>query len=73
MTRRTRYLLIALCVAAFAVLAPLIIFYIRGITYDTNDNRYLKTGILSIESEPRSAEIILDDKSVDTTPQTYAS
>lgn len=68
MTRRTRYLLIGLCIAAFAVLAPLIIFYIRGITYDTGDNRYLKTGILSIESEPKSAEIILDDKSVDTTP-----
>jgi hypothetical protein len=68
MTRKSRYFLITICIVVFFGLAPVIVFYVRGIKYDQANNSYLPTGLLSISSEPKGAQVYLDDKAIDTTP-----
>lgn len=68
MTKRARYFLIFLCIAAFLVLAPFVVFYVKGVTYDTGDNKYLSTGILSIQTDPKNVQIFLNEELADTTP-----
>lgn len=68
MTKKIRYFLIFICIAVFFILAPLIIFYVRGISYNGSDNKILQTGILSARTEPKGVKIYLDDQLKDTTP-----
>jgi hypothetical protein len=68
MKRRTRYLFIVFGFIFFAIAAPLIVFFVGGIHYDHDSNRYEKTGIISVVSEPKKATVYLDGKEVDTTP-----
>ena len=46
----------------------MIIFYVRGVSYDSGKNAYLHTGILSVQSDPKGAQVYLDEKLTDTTP-----
>lgn len=62
MTRRTRYLLIAMCFLIFLILAPLMVMYVRGIHYDFQNRRFVSTGILTMRTDPKSVDIFLDDQ-----------
>lgn len=66
MTRKTRYLLIALGFVVFFVLAPIMVLYVRGIAYDPATNSFVKTGLLAVRSQPGSVAIFLDGKLVRT-------
>ncbi len=68
MQRRTRYLFIGLGAIFFLIVAPLIVFYVGGIRYNFGDNEYDKTGILSVETDPKKATVTLDDDHHDTSP-----
>ena len=69
MKTRTRYLFIIFGLFIFAVLGPLIVFFVSGTSYDFKNNRYVKTGILSTETDPDPfASIFLDDKLSGQTP-----
>lgn len=46
----------------FLILAPAIVLYVRGITYDFSKKTFVTTGILAIRSEPKDAGIYLNNK-----------
>lgn len=62
MTKKTRYLLLLLGFIVFIILAPVIVLYVRGITYDFNKKAFVTTGILAVRSEPKDAGIYLNNK-----------
>jgi len=62
MSKKSRYLIIAFCFVFFAIASPLIVMYVRGLSYDFENKRFVKTGILSIETEPKAVDIFLDGK-----------
>lgn len=64
MTRKARYILIAIGFCLFLILAPLMVLYVRGIVYDFQKNRFVQTGILAIRSQPSSASVSLNGKVV---------
>lgn len=68
MTLHSRFALIVLGVVVFLVAAPLIIFFARGYSYDFEYNRIVKTGALTIKTDPRGAEIFLETKPIGTAP-----
>jgi hypothetical protein len=68
MKRRTRYLFIGLGAVFFLIAAPLVVFYVGGIRYNFGDNAYDKTGILSVETDPRKATVTLDEQRSETAP-----
>ncbi len=67
MKRQTRYLFIILGLAVFLVLGPLVVLFVSGVSYDWHNSKYIRTGIISIKSDPSKAEILLDGKHVGTT------
>lgn len=68
MKRRTRYFLISLGIVFFFIVAPLIVFYVRGVRYNFTTNKYQSTGILAINTDPKNAELLQDGKAIATTP-----
>ena len=62
MTNKSRYLIILLGTLVFAVLAPLIVLYVRGITFNFQTRSFEATGIIAISSEPKTADIFLNGK-----------
>jgi len=60
MNRKTRYSLLALGFLFFLVAAPLIVLYVRGISFDFKTSTFVKTGILAVNSDPSSAAVYLD-------------
>lgn len=64
MSKRSRYLLIVLGVIVFLVLAPTIALYSAGLSYDWQNGRLVKTGILAFKVEPKNPEAKLDNKAV---------
>lgn len=62
MKSRTRYGLIALGFALFIIATPFIVMYVSGTRYDFENHAFVKTGIISIRTSPRSAKIYLNDK-----------
>ncbi|MDR3643187.1 MAG: PEGA domain-containing protein [Candidatus Doudnabacteria bacterium] len=62
MTKKTRYFLLAACVLIFLILAPLMVLYVRGISFNFNTGSFVTNGILSVRSVPNSAAIYLDGR-----------
>ena len=46
----------------FLILAPTIVLYVRGITYDFSKKAFVTTGILAMRLEPKDANIYLNNK-----------
>lgn len=67
MQKRVRYLLILLGVVCFAVLAPIVVFYVQGRNFNFESFKTQNTGILAIRSDPAGAQVWLNNKTVDTT------
>jgi hypothetical protein len=68
MKRRTRYLFIFSGLIVFLILAPIIVFYVGGINFNFSGERYVRTGILAVESEPKNATISMNGEQRETTP-----
>jgi len=62
MTKKTRYSLLLVGLIIFLILAPLIVLYVRGITYDFATKSFVKTGILGIRTSPKNVDIFLNNK-----------
>ncbi len=62
MSKKTRYFLLLIGLLLFLVLAPLIVLYVRGIAYDFTRKAFVKTGILAVRSDPKTAQIYIDGK-----------
>ncbi len=46
----------------FLIVAPVIVMYVRGITYDFNKKTFISTGIFAIRTDPQDAKIFIDKK-----------
>lgn len=68
MTLRRRIILILCGVAIFIVAAPVIILLARGYYFDFKAFRLVGTGILTVKTDPKGAEIFLNGSSSKTTP-----
>src|ERR1700722_19081275 len=66
MSKKIRYALIILGFIVFALLAPAILIYVRGLSYDFTTHRFVKTGILSLKTDPGSVSVYLNQKLVST-------
>jgi hypothetical protein len=62
MSKKSRYLLLAVGFVLFLILAPLLVMYAGGIVYNPSEHAFVKTGLLSIRSDPKSAQVFLDGK-----------
>jgi hypothetical protein len=60
MTRRSRYIILLIGFIAFLIGAPLIVLYIRGMSFDPETGKLVNTGILAVRSEPKDSAIYLD-------------
>lgn len=50
------------CIVLFIVLAPLLILYAAGYRYDFEKSDIIRTGVLTVDSDPRGATIILNNR-----------
>ena len=62
MSKKTRYFLLLIGLVLFLALAPLIVLYVRGITYDFSKKAFVKTGIMAVRSDPKTAQIYINGK-----------
>lgn len=62
MTRRTRRIIFYLFLITFIVLAPLIILYARGYSFDWEEKTIVDTGGIYLKTHPSRAEIYVNDK-----------
>lgn len=62
MSRPLRNLIFFTFFLAFAISAPLLVFYTAGYRIDWDHGRVVQTSILNISSEPRGATVVIDDK-----------
>jgi len=60
MTRKNRYVLIFVGFLFFIIASPALVLYVKGISYDFSGNKFVKTGILSLNVDPNSVNIFLD-------------
>lgn len=54
----------------FVILTPLLILYTAGYRYDLSQKKIIRTGVLTIDSQPRGATIILNGKTLKKKTQT---
>jgi hypothetical protein len=64
MSKKLRYSLIGLGCLLFAILAPAIVLYVRGLSYDYASGHFITTGILALKTDPVSVDIYLNNKLV---------
>lgn len=60
MSKKIRYLILALGFLIFCILAPLLVMYVGGWLYDADDRGFVRTGLLAMETEPKDVQIFLD-------------
>jgi hypothetical protein len=62
MSKKVRYLFLLAGFIFFLIAAPLAVFYVRGVSYDFGAKKFVATGILAVKSEPKDADIFLNNK-----------
>lgn len=62
MTKKSRYAILAVGFIFFLIAAPVIVLYVRGVSYDFKNKTFVKTGILGVRSVPDDAEIFLNGR-----------
>lgn len=67
MKKQVRHVLFVIFLGAFLITAPLVVLYTAGYRYNFGTGRVVQTGILSVGSTPRGAEILIDGRSTDAT------
>lgn len=64
MNKKLRYSLIGSGFIIFLVLAPLLVFYVKGLNYDFQNGHFVQTGIIAIKADPKDAAVFLDGNKV---------
>lgn len=67
MSKKIRYLLIAVGFAIFFILAPLIVMYVNGIHFNFVERQFETTGILSLAASPKDVDVYLNGKLIKKT------
>ena len=60
MTKKTRLIILIVCVACFFIIAPLLVFYSMGYRFDFKKIKVTETGGIYVRSFPAADEIIID-------------
>lgn len=60
MTVTHRRVLYLTFIAVFAAVAPLFLLSVQGYRYDRSSHRFLKTGLVSVDADPRPDRVYLD-------------
>lgn len=69
MTKRSRGVIFLAFLAAFLLSAPIVVLYTAGYRYNFSSGRIVQTGVLSLNSVPRGANISIDGDALrPTTP-----
>lgn len=69
MRRKYRRIYAFSLILVFIIIAPLLVLYASGFRYDFSEKKIIKTGVLSVESDPRGAIITLNgEKTNNKTP-----
>jgi hypothetical protein len=68
MNKKIRYSIIIFGFLIFFTLSPIIVFYVRGLTPNFKEQTYEETGIITVQSDPKNAKILINDEIKDTTP-----
>lgn len=61
MTKKTRLIILLICIALFIFITPGIIFYSLGYRYDFKNNETVATGGIYIKAEPLGSDIIINN------------
>lgn len=72
MTKTTRRIIFYFLCAAFLVLTPVIILYSKGLTFDWENRRIVKTGGLFVKSTPPKADIFLNGEKENQAPYFFS-
>ncbi|MBU0707391.1 PEGA domain-containing protein [Patescibacteria group bacterium] len=74
MTRQTRKIILTLFIALFFIVAPILMYYTAGYRYDWGRKKIIKTGVISVETQPHGAQVILNGQKLGKkTPTTIAN
>ena len=68
MKRTTRYSLIVFGIFVFLVMAPLLILYVSGTTFNFDGTGASATGIFDAKSNPSNAQVLIDGEEHSNTP-----
>lgn len=68
LSRRTRLTIMLSLIGAFCILAPIIVMYARGYTFDFPTHKIIHGGALSIETNPTNVNIFINDIQMKTSP-----
>lgn len=68
MTRRVRRLILYSAILLFFLIAPAVIFYAWGYSFDWQNKKPVLTGGISLKTDPAKAEVFLNDKLQKQTP-----
>jgi hypothetical protein len=62
MSKKSRYLIIAAGFITFLILAPLLVLYVSGVSYDFKTHQFFRTGIMGFQTDPKDVSIFLNGK-----------
>lgn len=71
MHRRVRTILFFSFLAAFFVLAPILVLYTAGYRYNVQTGRVLQTGSIAVATRPRSSVIYLNSEETERSPHIF--
>jgi hypothetical protein len=60
MTKRTRAIILAVCVLLFVVIAPVIVFYSIGYRFDFKTDKVVETGGIYVRTFPAADHVVID-------------
>jgi hypothetical protein len=67
MNKKTRFLILFICIILFFVITPYIVFYSLGYRFDFKNNKIIATGGIYVWVEQPTTEVIVDSKIVQKT------
>lgn len=67
MKKQVRRSLFVIFLGAFLITAPMVVLYTAGYRYNFGTGQVVQTGILSVGSTPKGAEIVINEKSAGAT------
>ena len=73
MTKRTRLIILLICVTLFLIIAPYLVLYSLGYRVDFSNQKIVATGGIYIKTEPTGVNITIDQTIKETTGYFYNS
>lgn len=60
MTKKSRYFLLLFGFITFIVLAPVMVLYVRGLSYNFKDGQFVQAGLMAYVADPKGSQIFLN-------------